>query len=152
MASSLDDLIQEVVIDLNSKNGLSLSLKPEQKEAIKSLLQGLDVLAVLPTGFGKSLIFQLYVLVKAKLQQSGVVLVVSPLSSLIKDQIREGRSLGLDCVALGEGQLSGKEQVIFASAEDIISKSFRKAVEIHKKIAVVVVDESHTVETWTGNR
>ena len=60
MAKSVEDFefsLQETLKDL-SKNGKQIDLKPEQGAAIKSLVRGQDVLAILPTGFGKSAIYQ----------------------------------------------------------------------------------------------
>ena len=67
------------------------SLKDEQRTILKDFLAGKDVFALLPTGFGKSLIYQLAPLVAKKLGQvkNPIVVVVSPLTALIEDQIRE---------------------------------------------------------------
>ena len=62
--------LQETLKDL-SKNGKQIDLKPEQGAAIKSLVHGQDVLAILPTGFGKSAIYQILVGVKEKLMIIG---------------------------------------------------------------------------------
>ena len=103
--------MKEAIIELQESNRSTFNLKPEQEEAVSALLQGIDVLAILPTGFGKSLIFQLFVMTKQKMDAAvctcaenlkvPAVLVICPLAGLIKDQVKEGRSLGLDCIALG---------------------------------------------------
>ena len=63
-----------------------LTLRPEQRQAVEGLLQGRDILAILPTGFGKSMIFQVYVAVAAlKVKEHQTVLVVCPLESIIDD-------------------------------------------------------------------
>ena len=71
--------LQETFKDL-SKNGKQIDLKPEQGAAIESLVHGQDVLAILPTGFGKSAIYQILVGVKEKMSKDcACVLVICPL-------------------------------------------------------------------------
>ena len=66
--------------------GMSRELRPEQKDAISSLVSGKDLLAVLPTGFGKSLIFQMLVLIKQIMTvKLSSAVVVCPLRSIIYD-------------------------------------------------------------------
>ena len=88
-----------------------INLKPEQRESIMNLLNGRNILAVLPTGFGKSLIFQMFVIAQSKLSlhntrnndtpTSSSCLVIFPLESIIEDQIVEVRSLGtLLCITV----------------------------------------------------
>ena len=85
---------------------LSFELKQEQKIAVNCLLEGRDVFAVMPTGFGKSFIFQLFstAIEQKKISQglhpNSVNLVICSLISLIEDQIKEGQSLGLTCASL----------------------------------------------------
>ena len=68
---------------------LGFILKSEQKEAVESLLRGRDVFGVLPTGFGKSPIYQLFVLAKnaSPKAASSVEIVICPLKSIIEEQI-----------------------------------------------------------------
>ena len=71
-----------------SKKELNFNLKDEQCLAVKELMQGNDVLAVLPTGFGKSIIYQAFTSLKnTDTNRRALVLVISPLDSLIKDQL-----------------------------------------------------------------
>ena len=68
----------------------NIVLKDEQLSAVNSLLEGNDVLAILPTGFGKSVIFRVFVEAKTLLLQHQVsALVVSPLLRIVQDQISE---------------------------------------------------------------
>ena len=132
------------------------SLKAEQKEAVVALLNGKDVMAILPTGFGKSVIFQLFTLVKLHEDDFAAVLVVSPLTSIIEDQIKDFNDLGIAAVKLNctENTLQdidrGKFRVVFGSAEGVLDERFTKILgnskEFHVKL--IVVDECHTVETW----
>lgn len=77
-------------------NGIDFSLKPQQEEVLRTMYLGCDVLAVLPTGFGKSLIFQLLPrLLSANSDRPGIILVVSPLNAIITDQMLHVRQQGL---------------------------------------------------------
>ncbi len=76
-------------------------LKDQQRLAIVSLLQGKDVVCILPTGFGKSLIFQQYILTKLKIKETvPCILIISPLKSVVEDQIKELSKFGLSAIAL----------------------------------------------------
>ena len=109
-----------------------------------------------------SVIFQLLVQVKEILSgKTACVIVVCPLKSIVLDQMTEASSMGLTAVSLSEASLqdveSGKYQLIFASAEEILEKSFLDRLKksntlLHQNLAALIVDESHTVETWTGQR
>jgi ATP-dependent DNA helicase RecQ len=132
-----------------------MELKVEQKTAIKSLLEGRDVVAVLPTGFGKSLIFQMFACVKKFGEEQGCVLVVCPLKSIIADQIDEANALKLKAVELVSPEILEQQvlpDLLFASAKAVSSKEFRATLKKRALVHLVVVDESHTIETWTGER
>ena len=75
-----------------------------------------DLLGVLPTGFGKSLIFQLLAVVK----KGSIVVVICPLISIMKDQVLEATSMMAE--AKQEDIDSGKYQLVFASAEDALQR------------------------------
>ena len=79
--------ISNVLAKFQSVSGLNLELKKEQETAVKSLLMERDVLAVLPTGYDKSLIFQTYVMAAEQLinATNASILVISPLTSIIQD-------------------------------------------------------------------
>ena len=91
---------------LQEMKGSNTELKPHQEDAVICLLNSQHVLAVLPTGFGKSLIFQVFVRAKAKLaaqneeQFPAKILVICPLVGLVKDQQQEAESMGISCVTL----------------------------------------------------
>ena len=166
-----DDLyescLEEVLAVLKNK-GFSFILKREQDSALRHLFKRKDVLAVLPTGFGKSLIFQLLVfLAKAKGRREGgegfaAILVITPLSSIIQDQISEISSMGLSGCNLSkkleclDDIHNGKVDIVYASAEAATDKRFveslKKKNSFNKNLAACIVDETHTVETWTGLR
>ena len=63
------------------------TIKAEQYEALEAVISGRDVIAILPTGFGKSLIFQLFCDVKLASNPNTCIFVVAPLKSIVEDQI-----------------------------------------------------------------
>jgi ATP-dependent DNA helicase RecQ len=117
----------------------------EQKDlAVKSLLSGRDVVAILPTGFGKSLIFQLFAIAKSieatrANTSPGSVLVICPLDSIVKDQLTEAESYGLSHVqkCLNKSKMP--------SAKAVIRKAFRESLKRTRNIHAIVINESHTV-------
>ena len=131
-----------------------LILKDEQRLAVEALMSGKDVLAVLPTGFGKSVIYQSFVIAK----DSSSIVVIVPLRSIIDDQL-QSNDFGLKAVAfekkpeLMKDIAANKFQVIFAFVEQALSKEFRdlrkdESSEFRKNLSLSVVDECHTIETW----
>lgn len=156
------DSALEKAVRCLSDLGMSRELRVEQTDAISTLVSGKDLLAVLPTGFGKSLIFQMLVRIKQIMTgKLSSAVVVCPLQSIVYDQLAEASSMGLTAASLTDCRLedveAGKYQLIFASAEEVLSKPFlsllkRTASPFHQNMCAIVVDESHTVETWTGKR
>ena len=99
---------------------LSWVLKVDQRDAVSSLLDGHDVLSVLPTGIGKSLIFQVFVIpIEMEWDRLQTVLVLCPLQSIINDQIFETRNMGLSASSVADLSLrelrSGNFQLLFGS-------------------------------------
>ena len=104
-------------------------LHAEQTKVIRTMVSRVDLLAVLPNGFGKSLIFQALVCVKEILTgKTSVVIVVCLSKSTVQDQIAEASLMGLTAVSLADNQLedieNAKYQLVFTSAEEVLSKSF----------------------------
>ena len=138
------------------------NLRDEQKQAVQGLLSGKDVLAILPTGFGKSRIFHAFVSMKGKeLSGAVVVLVITPLSSIAKDQLDYLNSINFPAANLADLSTEDlhecKMKFLFASAEDVATDAFRnklkdRSSQLHRQLACIVVDESHTIETWAGKR
>lgn len=130
-----------------------------QYEVIARLLQGRDVLALLPTGSGKSLCYQFPALLGQQL-----TLVVSPLIALMRDQERRLQQLGIDGRALCSGQTREERQailarlpepgfkVLLASPERIMSTGFLnrlgEALGGRRKVGLLVIDEAHCVAEW----
>ena len=106
----------------------------EQKKQIRGLYQEQDLLAVLPTGYGKSLVFQLLVMIKIRLASSSNdrtnIIVVCPLTSVIADPVAEVESMGLTACNLNEKLEKlhkievGCYQIVQAPAESAIDKRF----------------------------
>ena len=134
-------------------------LKADQKQAVVGVLNGKDVMAILPTGFGKSVIFELFTLVKMHDDKLTSLVIVSPLTSIIEDQMKDFEDLGISAVKLRcdektlEEIAGSKYRVIFGSAEAVLDEWFRKVLKdgtkpFHSHVKLIVVDECHTVETW----
>lgn len=130
------------------------SFRPGQEAVINAVLEGRDILAVMPTGAGKSLCYQ----VPAMLL-SGITLVISPLISLMQDQVKALNEAGVDAAfinsSLSEKELNdtfknaykGHYKVIYVAPERLMSEgfiSFAKSVEI----SMVTVDEAHCISQW----
>lgn len=141
---------------------LHVELKEEQRKAVKELLSGKDVLAVLRTGFGKSRIYQAFTTLK-NMETDGqtVVFIISPLTSIMNDQLKELKTLGYAAANLSElSTVELKEcefNILLSSAEEAMTIGFQNelkdnSTKLHERLSCIVVDESHTVETWTGKR
>lgn len=130
------------------------SFRFEQYNAISAVLDGKDTLAVMPTGGGKSLCYQI-----PALYLSGVTLVISPLISLMHDQVMNLKEYGVEAVFLNsslsysESQktkariLKGEIKLIYVSPEGILSANLASFFE-QVKISLIAIDEAHCVSQW----
>jgi superfamily II DNA helicase RecQ len=175
MASALehsvefDFYIENVLSILNwyRNSSCKFVLKTEQETAVKELLKGNYILAILPTGFGKSIIFIVYLLARSSFVEQtrgssqSSVLVISPLKSIICDQVLEVSSFNCSAMELSKETIhqlqitTSPPQFIYCIAENCIDKDFLDMLkddgsQLHK--SVEAMDESHTIETWTGKR
>jgi len=128
--------------------------RPGQAEVIEGILAGHDVLAILPTGGGKSLTYQL-----PALALSGTTVVVSPLISLMQDQVEKLRAVGVDVAmvnsTLSEKELRGAVQTIgegrhrlaYVTPERLADPAFRQVLA-QARPQLFVVDEAHCVSQW----
>ena len=130
------------------------SLRPLQDRAIRAALEGRDALVVMPTGGGKSLCFQAPALV-----QPGLVVVVSPLISLMKDQVdgllANGVAAGMLCSAqtpeerrrVYEGLEAGELHLLYVAPERLAMDGFLERLEAFG-IVSLAVDEAHCISHW----
>ncbi len=129
-------------------------LRPGQAEVIRSVLEGKNTLAIMPTGAGKSLCYQL-----PALHISGTTIVVSPLISLMKDQVDKLEIAGLEASQLNSSLTSREQQenldqietenndFIFVTPERFTNQAF--LAELRKNtIDLVVIDEAHCISEW----
>lgn len=129
--------------------------RPEQDDAMQSILAGQDTLVVLPTGSGKSLTFQLPALLR-----EGVTLVFSPLIALMRDQVDRLRGQGLtvvDYIVSGQSgahrdevyrrMASGDIRLVYISPERIRDPALAEALT-RAQVTQIVVDEAHCVHMW----
>ena len=112
------------------------TLKAEQIEALEALLVGCDVLAFLPTGFGKSLIYQVFCQAKLISNPKANVLVISPLNSIVDEQVNELAELGFPFIHLKENNADcmkaiskGKFRFIFCCAERCLTEEFKHVLK-----------------------
>jgi len=128
--------------------------RPLQKEIVQSVLDGEDTLALLPTGGGKSICFQVPGIIR-----KGVCLVVSPLIALMEDQVLNLKQRGISAYAIRSGQTSGtirsildevaeeKVKFLYVSPERLSSALFQGYLP-YLKPGLIAVDEAHCISQW----
>ncbi|SAK66003.1 ATP-dependent DNA helicase RecQ [Caballeronia catudaia] len=132
-------------------------LRPGQEDVIRSVLDGHDTLAVMPTGAGKSLCYQL-----PALQFDGMTVIVSPLISLMRDQATKLIEAGVATAVLNSALSAGEERdamqaiarheirMLFVTPERLVDAGFN--AELTAKgmppIALAVIDEAHCISQW----
>eukprot|EP00794_Sanderia_malayensis_P001674 gene1674-1864_t len=138
-------------------------LKEKQKEGAKAILQGKDLFVALPTGFGKSAIYQIVPFAVQELQDQNrpktscyFALVICPLNSLICDQINQLQSKGIRSLSLGDSATTPQKisehnySFLFTSPEAVLG-DFRKELkrrDFQEFLMCVVIDESHCIVNW----
>lgn len=130
------------------------SFRKGQAKLVHSILSGKDVLGIMPTGAGKSIIYQV-----PALMLKGVTLVISPLISLMKDQVAALNEAGIHAAyinsSLSARQVNlalqyaseGKYQMIYVAPERLGTEEFLNFA-LHTTIAMVAVDEAHCISQW----
>ncbi len=126
-----------------------------QLKAIQSLLNEKDCLCILPTGAGKSLIYQ-YIAITSK---PGIVLVISPLLSLMKDQVDSLNKFGIDSMYCNSSQdeleqmsalskaVQGKIKILYVSPEKALSQYFLTMLK-KMDLKLIAIDEAHCISQW----
>jgi ATP-dependent DNA helicase RecQ len=135
------------------------SFRPGQQEVVRDILRGRDLLAIMPTGGGKSLCFQLPALLRP-----GVCIVISPLIALMQDQVRLLEDNGIDATfinsSLERSEVSrrlarlerGELKLLYVAPERLLQAEFESEIlpRVHaaRGISALVVDEAHCVSEW----
>ena len=129
------------------------SFRTNQKEIIETVMKGSDVVVLMPTGGGKSICYQV-----PALCMDGTAVVVSPLISLMKDQVESLQENGIEAAALNSGLnsteeavirrkcLSGALKLIYISPEKLLSEI--PYLFNHMRISLFAIDEAHCISHW----
>lgn len=130
------------------------TFRPQQREIIECILSGKDTIALLPTGYGKSLCFQLPAVLLP-----GITLVISPLIALMHDQVAQLNQRGIRAVhltsALSPTQFAaechaiscGIYTLVYLSPERLHHKKVQRILR-HQQISLIVIDEAHCIPQW----
>ena len=130
------------------------NFRPLQEEIIDSVIAGKDTLALLPTGGGKSICFQV-----PAMAMDGLCLVITPLIALMKDQVENLQKKGIHAAAVYTGMSWDKQRValdnclygpyhfLYCSPERLESEEFRKRLA-QLPIGLIAVDEAHCISQW----
>ena len=130
------------------------SFRPLQLDIIQSVYEGHDTLALMPTGGGKSITFQVPALAKG-----GTCLVVSPLIALMKDKVENLRKKGINAMAIHSGLTRreidialdnvayGSVKFLYLSPERLGTELFLERLQ-KMTISMIAVDESHCISQW----
>lgn len=130
------------------------SFRSNQEEVVNTALEGRDVLAILPTGGGKSICFQV-----PAMAREGIAIVITPLIALMKDQVRNLNDRGIKalCINAGMGPREvdlalnnaayGDFKFLYVSPERLGTPMFRRYVQ-SMNVNFIVVDEAHCISQW----
>ena len=145
---------QENPIDVLQEYWGYESFRPKQEDIVNAALEGRDVLAILPTGGGKSVCFQV-----PAMMRDGIAIVVTPLIALMKDQVQNLSRRGIKalCVNAGMGRREveltlnnaayGDFKFLYVSPERLGTSLFRSYVQ-EMNVSFIVVDEAHCISQW----
>lgn len=130
------------------------SFRPKQEDIINEALAGRDILGILPTGGGKSICYQI-----PTLARPGTAIVITPLLSLMKDQVENIKKRGISAISIHSGMRSfeldiafdnarfGDCKFLFVSPERLRTDLFRTRISM-MDINFIVVDEAHCISHW----
>ena len=140
--------------DILSKYWGYPSFRPMQEDIVDSVIDGKDTLALLPTGGGKSICFQV-----PAMTMEGICIVITPLISLMKDQVMHLKKIGIPAAAVFSGMhpneielaynqaAFGMLKFLYVSPERIMTDAFIEALR-KMKVCLLAVDESHCISQW----
>ena len=130
------------------------TFRPMQQEIIEHVMQQRDCLVLMPTGGGKSICYQV-----PAIAMEGTAIVVSPLISLMKDQVEALRANGIEAEALNSGNdfnrdtiirrkcASGQLKLLYVSPEKLLSE-LSMPVFLVPKVSLIAIDEAHCISQW----
>ncbi|HEY0008648.1 MAG TPA: ATP-dependent DNA helicase RecQ, partial [Tepidisphaeraceae bacterium] len=138
---------------LHERFGLS-AFRPMQREVMEYVLDGRDVVCVMPTGAGKSLCYQL-----PAVTIGGLTVVVSPLISLMQDQVRQLHARGITAAFLNSSQTPGEQRdvleqvqqgevtLLYVAPERFFAASFQESIDSLRP-KILAIDEAHCISSW----
>lgn len=147
-------IVVNLATELLQKHWGHASFRPLQEKIVHASLQGQDVFALLPTGGGKSICFQV-----PALTRKGICLVISPLLALMKDQVKHLHEIGITATyfssefseseinRLFDECISNKHKFVYCSPERLLSRKFRERLN-YLKFGSIVIDEAHCISQW----
>ncbi len=153
MESTLDEIRSRIGLTLRRYWGYE-AFRPVQEEIILSVMEGRDTLALMPTGGGKSLTYQV-----PTLTREGLCIVVTPLIALMKDQVDRLRARGIQAVAIHSGLapraidialdncVYGDMKFLYVAPERLAAEAFRLRVQ-RMNVSLLAVDEAHCISQW----
>lgn len=130
------------------------SFRPMQEDIVDSVVEGKDTLALLPTGGGKSICFQV-----PAMTMEGICIVITPLISLMKDQVMHLKKIGIPAAAIFTGMHHNQVEIVYnqavfgmlkflyVSPERLMTDMFIEALK-KMKVNLLAVDESHCISQW----
>ncbi len=130
------------------------TFRPVQEQIIRAVLEGRDTLALMPTGGGKSLTYQV-----PTMARKGLCIVVTPLIALMKDQVDRLRARGIQATAIHSGLsprqidialdncVYGDMKFLYVAPERLATEAFRLRVE-RMNVSLLAVDEAHCISQW----
>ena len=130
------------------------AFRPKQEEIVQAALEGRDVLAILPTGGGKSICFQV-----PAMMREGIAIVVTPLIALMKDQVQNLAARGIKALCVNAGMSRreveltlnnaayGDFKFLYVSPERLGTQLFRNYLQ-EMNVSFIVVDEAHCISQW----
>jgi len=128
--------------------------RPLQEDIIRSVMDGFDTLALMPTGGGKSITFQIPALAK-----EGICIVITPLIALMKDQVENLQKRNIKAIAIYSGMtkneidisldncIYGNVKFLYISPERIATELFKIRVK-HMNVNLIAIDEAHCISEW----